>query len=146
MSILSILALLPDALTALGSAPGRTAAIDATLHQVAALPTNGGRTAGDERADILADAFMRLAAPADTDPPPIVARRKTCGDLAAAFASVGAGAGTDPHGGSWSDDSGHLARWWFLAQIAAWSDATDPRQRAMADTARREATELGIAV
>ena len=74
-----------------------------------------------------------LAIPRESDTPPIAARRATCADIADGLVAIGF-----PR----TAGDGRAAAPWFQAQIDAWSTSEDPRQRAMADTARRELIEL----
>lgn len=117
-----------DALPILGP-EGRANAICSTLTQIAALP--GALTPGVKGA--LHTAFFVLAIPHEGDTPPITARRVTCADIADGLVAIGF-----PR----TAGDGRAAAPWFQAQIDAWSGSDDPRQRAMADTARRELNEL----
>ena len=108
---------------------GRAGAIKATLTQIAALP--GALTPAV--AGSLHGAFFVLATPRDGDSPAVASRRKTCGEIADGLPALGF---------SRTNGDGRGAAPWFEAQVAAWGDSEDPRQRAMADTARRELDEL----
>ena len=105
---------------------GRANAIRSSLIQVQVL--TGDRV----HPDALRCAFERLAVARTDDTLPITARRATCLDIARAM--------LDSRGPVQVDHL--LAEPWFQAQIDAWTDSEDPRQRAMADTARRELAEL----
>lgn len=102
---------------------GRANAIKATLTQIAGL-YNAKNVAPRD----LAAAFTLLGQDRDGDTPPVTARRATCRDIAAAMNLTGGTA--------------HQAGVWFDAQVSAWCGSSDPRQRAMAETARRELAEI----
>lgn len=108
---------------------GRAAAIRFSLNQIAALP------GADVAPKDLAAAFLILGSggQADGDNPALSARRATCRDISRALEAAGHG----PVGGAAGRALG-----WFRAQIDAWSESADPRQRAMAATAARELAEL----
>lgn len=108
---------------------GRANAIRTSLNQIAALP--GALTPSVRGA--LHGAFFALAISREGDTPPITARRATCADIAEGLVALGLPRTTG---------DGHAAAPWFQAQIDAWGGSDDPRQRAMADTARRELSEL----
>lgn len=109
---------------------GRANAIKSTLTQIATLPGAAEVSPKD-----LAAAFLLLGAggQSGTDTPQVQARRATCRDIANALDAAGYG----PIGGAAGG-----ATPWFQAQIDAWGTSEDPRQKAMADTARREIAEL----
>lgn len=78
----------------------------------------------------LRDAFARLSVPREADDGPTASRRTTLREVAAALPPDG------------QTDAGSVLPW-FRATVAAFAGSDDPRQRAMAATAAREAGELG---
>lgn len=113
---------------------GRANAIRATLNQIAALPG-----AGNVEVYALQAAFEELSLPQKKDDASTTARRQTCGQIAAAIR-----ASSLHNGGQYGlPGDATAAHPWFQAQIDAWSESSDPRQKAMAATASRELHELG---
>lgn len=103
---------------------GRAEATAATLRQIGSIAFE---VTGLTMADVKAG-YEQLSIPRSTDDPPIIARRKTCGEIAA---------GIDATGGDASKLAAVLER-----VYTALSASEDPRQRAMAVTAAREVDEL----
>ena len=114
---------------------GRATAIRASLNQIAELP---GAAVPLHN---LGAAFARLAMPRYGDDAATATRRKTCAELSTA---IEADVFNDDscHGSSYAGVDPLLAMPWFQAQIDAWADSNDPRQRTMAATAARELREL----
>lgn len=118
-----------------GGPEGRADAIAATFRQVASLPHPAG--CAEAHPARLADAFLALSqATADSDDPRKAARARTLRELGEGVYDY-----LDSHS-DWPDPRNRsdldLVEAWFMAQIEAWHRSTDPRQRAMADTARDE--------
>lgn len=105
---------------------GRAAAIAASLRQIAEIGGDLALTAAD-----CVVGFTALAQPKSEDEHGrVTSRRRTCGELASLT--------DDAEGG----DSSRLAA--VLRAIESrFAGSDDPRQKSMADTAAREASELG---
>ncbi len=111
---------------------GRRAAIAASFQQMATIAAVAtAYTASKEIVDVVVGAYAPIMEAREGDPPPVVARRQTLREV---VRRIRGARDVEP-----VDDAAVVA--WFEALIGVLSQSSDPRNRAMAETAQREFQE-----